>query len=417
MLFMFDPKKIKKDFPIYNQHPNLVYLDSGATSLKPRVVVEKITEYYNQYSANIHRGIYQISELASLEYEETRSVVATFIGADSPSEIVFTRNSTESINLIASTVGQDIIESGDEIVTSIMEHHSNFVPWQQLAFSKGADFKVINIENYELRIKNDKSKIDLSDIITKKTKILALTLVSNVLGTINPIKEISQAARKMNPNIIIVVDAAQAVPHMLVDVKNLGCDFLVFSSHKMFGPTGVGVLWGKANLLKKMDPYQYGGDMIDIVSLEKTTFAEPPHRFEAGTPNIAGVIGLKAAIRYIKNIGIENIKIHENKLANLAIAKLDKAFGEKIRILGPKADLNRSGIISFTINGVHPHDIAQICDEEQLAVRAGHHCAMPLHTCLNIPASTRASFYIYNTPTDVDKLAISLQRAVKILKK
>jgi len=353
-----------------------------------------------------------------LEYEEARSVVADFIGANSSAEIIFTRNATESINLIASTIGQDVVENGDEIVTSIMEHHANFVPWQQLAFRTGADLKVINIdENYELQITNDKSKIDLSDIITKKTKILALALVSNVLGTINPIKEISQAAKKINPNIIIIVDAAQAVPHMLVDVKDLECDFLVFSSHKMLGPTGVGVLWGKANLLKKMDPYQYGGDMIDFVSLEKTTFAEPPHRFEAGTPNIAGVIGLKAAIRYIKNIGIENIHLHESKLANLAIAKLNKAFGEKIRILGPKANLNRSGIISFTIDGVHPHDIAQICDEAQLAVRAGHHCAMPLHTFLNIPASTRASFYFYNTPTDVDKLAMSLQRAVKILKK
>ena len=396
---------IKKDFPIFKTHPELVYLDSGATSLKPQPVIDAIGAYYSRYSANIHRGLYTISEKASAEYEETRSVVASFINAPSPNEIIFTRGTTEGINLVASTVGidaNDAIDPDAEIVTTVMEHHANFVPWQQLAFNTGADFKVIDIgNNYELKNKTESVTINLSNSITKRTKIFALTLVSNTLGTINPVKEIIVAAKKINPAIITVVDAAQAVPHLAIDVQDLGCDFLAFSAHKMLGPTGVGVLWGRKELLDAMPPYQFGGDMINEVSLEKTTYAKVPHRFEAGTPHIAGVIGLKTAIIYLKQVGLNTIAKHEHALASYAIDQLKQTFGDQIRIIGPTDMKQRTGIVSFTFDTIHAHDVSQILDENNIAVRAGHHCTMPLHTRLGIGASTRASFYLYNTKEDV----------------
>lgn len=412
---MFNSQQIKKDFPIFSHLPLLTYLDSAATSLKPQAVIDKVSEYYAQYSANIHRGIYALSEKASAEYEETRVVVQKFINADRPEEIIFTRNATEAINLIASTWGNVHIGEGDEMVTTIMEHHANFVPWQQLAFTTGATLKVIDVdESYELRVASD-GNIDLKDIVTKKTKILAITLVSNTLGTINPVKEIITAAKRLNPSIITVVDAAQAIPHMKVDVQNLGCDFLAFSSHKMLGPTGVGVLWGKYALLDAMPPYQYGGDMIREVALDQTTFAPVPHKFEAGTPDIAGVIGLKAAIRYLNDIGLENIRTHEKELTTFALQMLDKTFGDDIYILGPRDIERRAGIVAFTLKKIHPHDIAQILDEDHIALRAGHHCTMPLHTALHLPASTRASFYLYNTEEDVELLVKSLVKVRKLL--
>jgi len=418
---MIDIKQIRKDFPIFKNHPSLTYLDSAATSLKPKSVISKITEYYERYSANIHRGIYQLSEKASEEYERTRAVVALFINAPSSSEIIFTRNATEGINVIASTIGVTNVSEGDEIVTTVMEHHANFVPWQQLAFDVGADFKVIDIdENGSLPLKvkghNSKSKtlVEISDIISKKTKILAIGLVSNTLGTINPVKAIIAAAKKINPQIIAVVDAAQAVPHMKIDVQDLGCDFLVFSSHKMLGPTGVGVLWGRHEILKQMPPYQYGGDMIRTVALSDTTFADSPHRFEAGTPNISGVIGLKEAITYLENVGLDSIRKHEHALTKYAMEKLTDTFKECITIFGPADPEKRAGLISFQIKGVHPHDIAQILDEHDIAVRAGHHCTMPLHTRLDVAATTRASFYIYNDVQDIDKLIDGLKIATKI---
>ena len=410
---------LKKDFPFFHTHPDLVYLDSAATSLKPQLAIDKLLEYYTDYTANIHRGIYKNAEKATEEYEETRKVVAKFINANRAEEIVFTRGTTEGINLVASTIGLDSIERGDEVVVSRMEHHSNFVPWQQLAFQSGADFKIIDLnDKYELAVTNYESgklKIDLTGVITKKTKILALVLVSNTLGTINPLKEIIAEAKKINPNIITVVDAAQAVPHMKVDVQLLGCDFLAFSGHKILGPTGIGVLWGKYDLLNKMSPYQYGGDMIRQVKIEETTFNDVPHKFEAGTPHIAGVIALKESVKYIQNIGLDTIRKHEQDLTKYALQVLSSEFGNEIKCFGPTNIAHRGGIVTFSFKDLHPHDIAQILDEDNIAVRAGHHCTMPLHDLLGVPATTRASFYIYNNEKDIDKLIAGLKKAVDIL--
>lgn len=398
---MINAQKIKKDFPIFGNNQQLTYLDSTATSLKPNSVVNKINEYYTHYSANIFRGVYDISEKATAEYEETRSIVKGFIHASSDQEIIFTRNTTESINLFVHGI-QGSLSSGDEIVTTIVEHHSNFVPWQQLCKDIGMKFVVLN----------ELSSADLRNSISQKTKVLAITYVSNVLGTINPIKEIIQEARKINPNIIILIDGAQAVPHMKIDVQNLDCDAFAFSSHKMLGPTGVGVLWVRQNLLKKLSSYQYGGEMIRRVTIVQTDFAEGPHRFEAGTPHIAGVVALKEAIRYLEMIGLDEIHTHENILAQYCFDSLIDAFGEQIHIIGPKK--RQTGIVAFTIDGIHAHDIAQLLNEDNIAVRAGHHCAMPLHEFLGVEASIRASFYIYNDTGDVDKLIKSLRRAISV---
>lgn len=412
---MFAVKTIKKDFPIFKHQPDLVYLDSTATSLKPQSVIDAIVEYYETYSANVARGLYKISEKATQEYEKTREVVARFINAKSADEVIFTRSTTESINLAVYALGREIVKSEDEVVISVMEHHSNFVPWQQLCFEIGADFKVIDIdESYQLQVASCRKEIDLNNVVTKKTKILSLTYVSNVLGTINPIKEIVAVAKRINPNIIIIVDAAQAAPHMIVDVQDLGCDFLTFSSHKMLGPTGVGVLWGRREILNSMFPFNYGGDMIEEVYIKKTIFKPPPHKFEAGTPNIDGVIALKHAIRYLQNLGMNKVHEHEKELVSYGLRRLQETFGEKIRILGPK-NVNKGGVIAFVLEKCHPHDIAQILDSDQIAIRAGHHCAMPLHSRLGIGASSRASFYIYNDEDDVEKLVGALKKAMKIL--
>jgi cysteine desulfurase/selenocysteine lyase len=407
---------IKKHFPIFQNKPDLVYLDSTATSLKPKRVIDKIREYYEEYSANVFRGIYPMSEKATTEFEETRQVVSKFINAGKLEEVIFTRNATESLNLIAYSLGRKIVEQNDEIVTTIMEHHSNFVPWQVLATEVGALFKIVDIdENGYLNLREDKSKI-LDGIITKKTKILALTYVSNVLGTVNPIKEIISAAKRINPKIITVVDAAQAVPHIKVDVQDLGADFIVFSSHKMLGPTGVGVLWGKELLLKEMYPFMYGGDMISEVYIDRSTYKDPPHKFEAGTPAIGEIIAFKEAIKFLGEVGMENIKKHELELTKFALKKLKETFGGSIKIYGPSKAEDKGGIISFSFDKFHPHDIAQILADNGICVRAGHHCAMPLHTSLNIPATVRASFYIYNEERDVDKLIEGLNEVKKILK-
>jgi len=398
---MIDSEKIKKEFPIFKEHPHLVYLDSTATSLKPQSVIDKITEYYREYSANIFRGVYDISERATAEYEETRGVIKEFINAFYEEEIVFTRNTTESINLFVNGI-RDTFKEGDEIVTTVTEHHSNFVPWQQLAKNHTLKFTVI--QNEEVH------HINLH--VTKKTKVLAITHTSNVLGTVNPIKEIIQEARRMNPNIIILVDGAQAVPHTQVDIQELGCDAFVFSSHKMLGPTGVGVLWVKKNLLEKLAPYQFGGDMIRSVSIEETQFADLPHRFEAGTPHISGVIALKEAIRYLEKVGLARIHRHEVGLAQLCYDTLKSTFREKILLIGPPK--RESGIVAFVMKDVHAHDVAQLLNEDGIAVRAGHHCTMPLHTQLGIEASVRASFYLYNSKEDVKKLIMSLQKALHV---
>lgn len=415
---MINSQQIKKDFPIFHHKPGLTYLDSTATALKPKSVIDKEVEYYAQYSANIYRGIYEISEKATEEYEKTRTAVQKFIGSDSPDEVVFTRNTTESINLIAYSLGRQLIKEGDEVVTTIMEHHSNFVPWQQLAFENGADFKVIGVdEKGYLLVNNEELRIteEIENAITKKTKILALTYISNVLGTINPVKKIIKAAKEINPEIITIVDAAQAVPHMKVDVQDLGCDFFAFSGHKMLGPTGVGVLWGKRELLETMYPFMYGGEMILVVDIAKSTFKNPPHKFEAGTPHIAGVIALRAAIEYLEKLDMKLVRKHEEEMAAYGYKKLKEHFGDTITILGPENAHHRCGVLSFMFGTYHPHDIAQILSDNSVAVRAGHHCAMPLHTYLHADATTRASFYVYNSKEDVDKLVKGLAEVKNIL--
>jgi cysteine desulfurase/selenocysteine lyase len=395
---------VKADFPVFKSDPHLIYLDSGATSLKPLLVIEKIDEYYRQYPSNIHRGVYKIAERASLEYEKTREVIATFIGAKQ-NEIIFTKGTTESINLLAYSLEETVCE-GDEIIVTKADHHANFVPWQQLAKRTNSNFRAIDIDAY----------YDLVDFdITDKTKIVALPYVSNVTGTIFPIKHICEKLKKQNPKVLIVVDAAQAIAHIKLDVSDIGCDFVCFSGHKMLGPTGVGVLWGKYEILSTMRPFQYGGDMISRVSVDQSTFQDPPYRFEAGTPPIAEVIALKEAVYYLQNIGFEKIKAYEDELSAYFLTQIDKNFNGEITLLGKKTVENRIASFSFIFSSFHPHDIAQILDEENIAIRAGHHCAMPLHTHFGMDATARASFYIYNTISDIDALMKALGNVKKIL--
>lgn len=401
---MFNTQQIKKDFPIFTKNPDLVYLDSAATSLKPRVVLDKLNEYYTQYSSNIHRGIYDIAEKATAEYEIARQKVAGFIHA-SPEEVIFTSGTTDSINLLSTSLGETV-EAGDEICVTIADHHSNFVPWQQLAFIKGATFKALPVEDVILSVAKN---------LGVKTKILALPLISNTLGTIFPIKEIARKAKEINPDIYIIVDAAQSVPHRAIDVRDLGADFVAFSGHKMLGPTGIGVLWGKKELLEHMPPYKFGGEMIESVSVEKTTFNSLPHKFEAGTPPIAQAIGLGAAVDYLQSVGMDKIEEHEKALTSFARQELEREFGEKITIYGPTGNEDRGGLLSFTFGNYHAHDIAQILSEEHVAVRAGNHCTMPLHTALGVAATVRASFYMYNDESDVQKLITGLNKVTNLL--
>ncbi len=399
---------VKKDFPIFENNPDLVYLDTTATSLKPKVVLERLLDYYQNFSANVFRGIYKISEKATAAFEHTRQSTASFINADQD-EIVFTRNTTESINLVCYALGRKLIGKGDEIVVSIAEHHSNFVPWQQLAFENEAVFKVLPVDEQGILIQ------DWEKVISKKTKILALTYVSNVLGTINPVKEIISRVRKIKKDIIILIDAAQAVSSIRIDVKDLDCDFLAFSSHKMLGPTGVGVLYGKKDLLEEAFPFLYGGEMISKVEIEQSIFQPPPHKFEAGTPAIGEVIAFSAAIEYLENLGLDKIKKYLADLGGSVFSALKDEFGENIRILGPADMSQRTSIFSFSFYNYHPHDIAQILDEQNIAVRAGHHCAMPLHKFYRLGASVRASFYIYNDENDLQALVKGLAKVRKIL--
>jgi len=407
---MIDAKKLRKDFPQFIRKINgkpIVYLDSTATSLKPWAVINKENEYYTQYTANIFRGIYTTSEEATKEYEDVRIKTATFIGAKRPEEIVFTRNTSESINLVAYSWMRGNMHKGDEVVVSIMEHHSNFVPWQQLGAELGVKFKVWGIDaNGELNLEY------LDNLITRRTKVLGITAVSNVLGTIVPIKEIIRKVRTINPHILVLVDAAQAVPHMKVDVADWDADFVAFSSHKMLGPTGVGVLWGKYELLEELKPFEYGGEMINEVRIEKTLFKEAPHKFEAGTPHIAGVIGFGAAIDYLTHLGMENVRRHEEEIVSYAMKELKKVSG--LTMYGPTDPKKKGGVIAFTMKSAHAHDIAQILNEDNVCVRSGNHCAMPLHIAMGIAATARASFYIYTTKTDVDALVRGLHKVNKV---
>jgi len=410
-IFMFNPTRIKKDFPIFKNNPGLIYFDNAATSQKPKQVIKALTDFYENYNSNVHRGIYKLAEKATAEYEKVRTKVAKFIGNKNPLEIIFTKGSTESINLVAhSLIRSGFVKEGDNVIVLISEHHSNLVPWQMLCKETKAKLKVVSV--------NLKGKIELEELygfINKKTKVLALTHVSNSLGTINPIKEVIEKAKKINPDLRVLVDGAQSVPHMPVNVKEMNCDFFVFSGHKMLGPTGVGVLYARAEILEKMAPFLTGGEMIGEVSSKHSTWNEIPHKFEAGTPNIAQVIGLGAAIDYLQDIGLKNIRDHEKKLLKYALSKFAKLDG--VQIYGPQSLNKRSGLITFNVKGIHPHDLAALLDKDNIAIRAGHHCTMPLHVEeLKVEASCRISFYLYNNVSEIDKFFKSLEKAIKIFR-
>ncbi|MDO8553786.1 MAG: cysteine desulfurase [Candidatus Micrarchaeota archaeon] len=398
---------MKKDFPILERKINghdFVYLDSAATSQKPRQVIEAMNDYYTNYNANVHRGVYKISEEASEKYDDARSKVKNFINASSEQEIIYTKGTTESINLVMRSWGEKFIKKGDKIVTTIMEHHSNFVPWQQLASKTGAIFEVVGInKNYEL----DESELERK---IKGAKLVAVTHASNVLGTINPVEKICKIAH--DNDAVVLVDGAQSIPHFPVDVRKIDCDFFAFSGHKMLGPTGIGVLYGKKELLESMDPFNYGGDMISEVHVDKSEWNKLPYKFEAGTPPIAEVIGLGAAISYLEKIGMKKIREHEKELTNYAIEMLSKI--KNCKIIGSVDVDKRLGAITFDIAGIHPHDLASLLNEKGIAIRTGHHCAMPLHEYLKLNATARASFYIYNEKKDVDALVDSINYAKKI---
>ncbi len=403
----FDIESIKKDFPILKRtvHGNrLVYLDNAATSQKPASVISTINEFYRHHNANIHRGVYQMSEEATARYEEAHSKVAGFINAGSYKEIVFTKNATEAINLVAYCWGRSNIKAGDVILLTEMEHHSNLVPWQLLAEEKGARLEFISVK--------EKGLLDLQDLkkhVDGNLKLVALTHMSNVLGTINPVNSITKCAH--DNGALVLVDAAQTVPRCPVNVKEIDCDFMVFSGHKMLAPNGVGVLYAKREVLEDMQPFLGGGDMILEVKLRKSKWNELPWKFEAGTPAIAEGIALGTAIDYLKELGMETINSYESKIVDYAMERMGNIDG--IKIYGPPPE-QRGGLVSFNLADIHPHDVAAVLDYEGIAIRAGHHCAQPLHDKLGINASARASFYFYNTMEEVDKLVSSLYKAKKM---
>jgi len=402
---MMDIERIRKDFPILHQNVNnhpLVYLDSAATSQKPLSVIETLNQYYREYNSNVHRGVHTLGTKATDAYEGAREKVKNFINAKSTKEVIFTRGTTTSINYVATSFGRENVKEGDEIVLTYMEHHSNLIPWQQVAKKTGATLKY-----FPLQEDGTLSLEEVRHTISEKTKIVAITYVSNVLGTINPIKEIVEIAHRKGA--VVVVDGAQSTPHLKVDVQDLDCDFYAFSGHKMCGPTGIGVLYGKEHLLEQMEPVEFGGEMIDFVELYDSTWKELPWKFEGGTPTIAGAIGLGAAIDYLESIGMNEIQNHEHQLTEYAIGKLSEIDG--LTIYGPKEISKRAGVVTFNIDGVHPHDVATVLDTEGIAVRAGHHCAQPLMKWLHVTATARASFYLYNTKEDVDRLAMGLVKA------
>ena len=400
-------ENIKKDFPLL-ENRNITYLDSGATTQKPIQVINAIEEFYKKNNANPHRGAYTLSIEATEAYESTRQKIAKFINAKHPEEIIFSKNATESLNLIAYSYGLDNLKNGDDVVLSIMEHHSNLVPWQYVTKKTGSNLKYMYVNNeYEI------SKEEIESKITENTKIVGITHVSNVLGTINNVKEIIKYAHKKGA--IVIVDASQSIPHMKIDVQDLDADFLVFSGHKMLAPLGIGVLYGKREILNQMNPFIMGGDMIEYVYEQETTYAPLPNKFEAGTQNVEGVIGLGAAIDYIENLGYDNIEQIETKLVKYARSELSKL--EFLDIYMTPNESNHSSVISFNIKGVHPHDVASILDSEGVCVRSGNHCAQPLLRYLGFDSTCRASFYIYNTQEDVDNLVKALIKAYDMFKK
>ena len=402
----YDPQKIRANFPILYQQVNgkpLVYLDNAATTQKPRAVIDAITRYYEADNANIHRGVHYLSQHATRRYENSRETVRRFLNAAEPSEIVFVRGATEGINLIAQTLGRTRVRAGDEVLITAMEHHSNIVPWQILCEEKGAMLRVAPI--------NDAGELILDEfarLLGPRTKIVAVPHVSNALGTINPLRQMVELAHRHNA--VVVVDGAQAVPHLAVDVRELDCDFYVFSGHKLYGPTGIGVLYGKSALLNAMPPYQGGGNMILSVTFEKTTYNKIPHKFEAGTPDVSGVIGLAAAINYVNELGLDRIEAHERDLLRQATESLSTIPG--IRLIGTAKE--KASVLSFVMDGIHPHDIGTILDQEGIAIRTGHHCAQPVMERFGIPATARASFAFYNTREEVNALVKGIDRVREV---
>jgi cysteine desulfurase/selenocysteine lyase len=405
---ILDVEKVRKDFPILSRKVNgkpLVYFDNGASSQKPQSVIDATTKYYAYENANIHRGVHTLSQEATSAYEVVREKVRAFINADKSHEIIFTKGTTDSINLVAFSFGRTHVNEGDEVLISAMEHHSNIVPWQMICEEKKAKLKVIPInDNGELMMD------EFRNLLSKKTKIVAITHISNSLGTINPVKEIIAAAHEKG--IPVLIDGAQAIHHTAVDVKELDCDFYAFSAHKMYGPTGVGVLYGKEELLNAIPPYQGGGDMIKTVTFEKTTYNELPHKFEAGTPNIAGGIAFGAAIDYINSVGVENIAAYEHELTEYALEQLNTVPG--IKFIGNAKE--RASVISFLLDNIHPYDAGVILDKMGIAVRTGHHCTQPLMDRFKIPGTVRASFAFYNTKEEVDVLVRGLHKVIDMFK-
>jgi len=398
----FDVRKIREHFPFLKQKVHgkpVVYLDNAATSQKPQVVLDAVLRFYTELCSNVHRGVHQTSERATEAYEGARVKIQTFLNARAPREIVYVRGSTEGINLVAQTYGRQHVQAGDEILITELEHHSNIVPWQMLCEEKGAHLRVAPI--------NDRGEVILEEfqkLLTERTRLVSVAHVSNALGTINPVKQIVQWSHARN--IPVLVDGAQAAPHLKVDVQALDCDFYVLSGHKMFGPTGIGVLYGKAELLESMPPYQGGGDMILSVTFAKTTYNQIPHKFEAGTPNIAGVLGLGAAVDYLNSVGMENVFSYDSALLAYATGAISQIPG--VRLIGTARE--KAGVLSFMLDGVHPHDVGTVLDQEGIAVRTGHHCAQPVMQRFGVPATVRASLAFYNTKQEVNALAQGLQR-------
>jgi cysteine desulfurase/selenocysteine lyase len=402
----FDVNRIRQDFPILREQVHgrpLVYLDNAATSQKPQAVIDTINRYYTAENANIHRGVHYLSELATREYEEARVKIKRFINAADTHEIIYTRGTTEGINLVAHSYGRRFLKEGDEIIISAMEHHSNIVPWQLLSEQTGARLRVIPI--------NDDGELLVDEfvkLLNRRTKFVSLVHLSNALGTINPVRRIIELAHSQD--VPVLLDGAQAAPHLKVDVRELDCDFYAFSGHKLCGPTGIGVLYGKADLLEAMPPFQGGGDMIASVTFEKTTYNSLPYKFEAGTPHIAGGIGLGAAIDYLSAIGLDKIAAYEQELLDYATEAVSAIRG--VKIIGTARE--KASVLSFTIDNIHPHDIGTILDQEGIAIRAGHHCAQPVMKRFNVPATARASFAFYNTKAEVDALVEGINRAIEV---
>jgi cysteine desulfurase/selenocysteine lyase len=402
-----DVERLREDFPILKLKVGgkpLVYLDNAATTQKPRAVIEAIRRYYTTTNANVHRGVHALSDRATRGYEEARARAARFLNASADREIVFVRGATEAINLVAQSFARPLLRQGDEVLITVMEHHSNIVPWQMVCAHTGATLKVVPV--------NGAGELDLAaygEHLSPSTRLVAVTHVSNALGTVNPVREMIRMAREKN--IPVLVDGAQAAPHMKVDVRDLGCDFYAFSGHKVYGPTGIGVLYGKREHLEAMPPYQGGGDMILRVTFEKTTYNEIPYKFEAGTPNIAGAIGLSAALGYLEGIGRDAVAAHEHELLDYATEMVGKVPG--VRLVGTARE--KAGILSFVLEGVHPHDLGTVLDHEGVAIRSGHHCAMPLMDALGLPATARASFGMYNTRAEVDALVEGIWKAREVL--